>query len=1689
MSGPTLQLNITAPGQKSVQLSVETIERLARALETLPKASQELAKLQKQLAGVQAPTGLKTGAADFKQMVTEIQNLSAQLNTSFASLEETIKKGYTRTAQARAEGEKQSQRAGRSHVKAAQEEAEDIARAQRLLDAQYMKSSQAARASRILYARALFAKDFDDDFVTSQVGPMATSLARGMTFQQTQELKQQARAAREAQQLKVQAQAASLETVAAFERISRAEAKFASQSLRRAAGSEAATQALLYRKGPESTAALAKLRDHYTQLAAGAEAAALQATAAFERLSRAEAKLASQALRKAAGSEAGTQALLYRKGPESRSTLNEMASYYRLREAGFTEDEAWRQRLNSSAQRNANAHTARAEKEAAALLSAQQRLDAAYRVASERQRANQVLLARAMMDQGMSRAQVTRRVGTLAFDAAAAQSFETARQNVDRLTATTPKIQFFRASLSDAHSAARGLASGFGAMYLIWGRVAPLLAGAALSQSFVQSIKVGAGVRQELETIRVLSLESQDAVNALERQLISLGERGPFGPQQVAEAMRILSLAGLSAAQVSAALKPSLDLAITGQTTIEKSAESLVAIGTAYGFQAEQFSGVADIIAKSAAVSMSSVDGMMQSFRQSSAVAQQYKVDLRDAATGLALLANVGIRNTAAGTALRQMYAELSGASGPTRKAMERLKVEVIDLEKGGMRPLLDIVRDLDQALGGLGPKAFVRAIQDISNERGGKALVAVLEAIRAKAKEAGTTAQNELERIRLLIEESAGFNALSAAQLSATPQMQMKAVATGFQTSLFEAFKAIEPTILVVSRRLQDLFKSSEFRSVVTGLASGMANLTALVIEHVDLLQYVVAGYAAWKGAAVGIALVTGVINAGSAALALYRARGLQAAAALTVMEATSKRAAAASLAFLGPIGAIAGAIGLIALTYSATTAQVSASEVDAAQIRQTVVAQSLDDEIERLKKVNEELRKKPDLLLAEQRAAAAVDAQKRRMAVEEQAAPIREKLAQVDRRMYEALQRDPRLAQGAELYVRSMPGAMDMATSGRNPRTPQEYKYIQSEEFKFFRDQLLREQYAQQLQGVMRPFWIAEDRNAAAQRELVRLQQENMAIARPGFRAYGTEEGWDQLGGGFREQLAQSRALQDLQKQHSDRQQTIDRAYQRERELLDQSYRGKLIAEAEFANQSELLAQREYQAKIGNLSRFVSESEALIKRLQSDPKTSSRADPALQQIELDKRRAQEDLAYEREKERIRAASSGNLSSLKLDEDLSKLQRKGDLEVERLGVENRRLAMDPRLAAAEEAAAQRAAEYNDLIAQQANLLQQVQARLNAAYSAQGEDAAGNPVAGFSEDPLVQRLNAQVEFLREQLATAKAAQEVESRRAGAVAFARTDSSMRPQWQKTLDSWKVESTLLKETQDEFMNSWLDRGRNMWMEFFEGGKINLKSFTKLMEQTLGDVIFKRFIAQPMMKLGDFAFDNFLRAPTTTAPGDTTTAMKELGYTAQNLTDVFKNVGSGLYDLLVKAAQALAAMMQTSGSGDGIIRSIGNWLASAVGGAGGSSYVEGGDVYVKASARGNAFTLAGAHAFARGGQFANTVVDTPTFFKFGMGGKDLGVMGERQPEAILPLERDASGMLGVRATGGGQAAPKVTVLIENHSGGPEPTVTESTAPNGDQMIKVMIGAATRDIGTGGPLRQSMQKHMNTSTRLRRY
>lgn len=136
--------------------------------------------------------------------------------------------------------------------------------------------------------------------------------------------------------------------------------------------------------------------------------------------------------------------------------------------------------------------------------------------------------------------------------------------------------------------------------------------------------------------------------------------------------------------------------------------------------------------------------------------------------------------------------------------------------------------------------------------------------------------------------------------------------------------------------------------------------------------------------------------------------------------------------------------------------------------------------------------------------------------------------------------------------------------------------------------------------------------------------------------------------------------------------------------------------------------------------------------------------------------------------------------------------------------------------------------------------------------------------------------------------------------------------------------------------------------------------------------------------------------------------------------------------------------------------------------------------------ASANGNVF--AGGSGLSAS---SNRVVNGYRTFQFANGAAfdHNGSMAERGAEAIMPLQRDSSGRLGVKATGGvGTGAPKVNINVYGGDGNADAEVTQGK--DGELNIDLFLDAAEKRVAQGvatgqGAAYNAIRKRFNVNDR----
>lgn len=517
---------------------------------------------------------------------------------------------------------------------------------------------------------------------------------------------------------------------------------------------------------------------------------------------------------------------------------------------------------------------------------------------------------------------------------------------------STVSIRHHTRAMGDAHAAARGLAGSMGALWLTYGNMLPLAAGAALGASFMAVMKQGMALEDTLQGIAVKGQVTAENMGKLRDTVMELGQ-GIYGPQKVAEALETLILAGLNAEQAVKGVGAALNLAVVGGTSIEKAAYTLVQVGTAMGYTSDSFSTIGNVIAKTAATSMSSVESLSEAFKSASSVGVVYGVTLKDLAVNLATLSNLGIQGSAAGTAVKNFYKELDSGADRVVKTLGKVGVVVErDLKVDGkFKDINTIVQILSDNLDKFGD-AGGQALQKITNERGMRSIAAMLQAYRQEIGETTNAFKNMSEEIA----NSAGMTEIGMAQRATSSKNLVESTINTMKTSFVGAFEAMAPSLNIVANKLKEMFSSNEFKSGLSNAIEGLSSLFAFIANNIPTIINLGIAFLGVKAAMMAMSVATTVV-AGLTAVG----KAIEFATGTTVTFTTVVKALQAS--FL-PLLAVMALVTAAMALYSWTKKEaLDTKVVDQAVNSNKTFIESLNQQAANLEVANKNLRENTEL------------------------------------------------------------------------------------------------------------------------------------------------------------------------------------------------------------------------------------------------------------------------------------------------------------------------------------------------------------------------------------------------------------------------------------------------------------------------------------------------------------------------------------------------------------------------------------------------------------------------------------------------------------------------------------------------------------------------------------------------------
>ncbi len=207
------------------------------------------------------------------------------------------------------------------------------------------------------------------------------------------------------------------------------------------------------------------------------------------------------------------------------------------------------------------------------------------------------------------------------------------------------------------------------------------------------------GFGKEMSRVQALTRIDKNSpqFKALREQALKLGSETQFTAGDAASGQSFLAMAGFTPEAIQAALPGVLNMATAGGMDLGETADIGSNILTQFGLSADQMDRVGDTLTAAFTRTNTDLRALGETMKYAGPVAGKLGISLEQAAAMAGVLANMGIRGSDAGTAMRASLARLVTQPKATADALKELGVAVSDAN-GKMRPMENVLADLYKA-------------------------------------------------------------------------------------------------------------------------------------------------------------------------------------------------------------------------------------------------------------------------------------------------------------------------------------------------------------------------------------------------------------------------------------------------------------------------------------------------------------------------------------------------------------------------------------------------------------------------------------------------------------------------------------------------------------------------------------------------------------------------------------------------------------------------------------------------------------------------------------------------------------------------------------------------------------------------------------------------------------------------------
>ena len=372
-----------------------------------------------------------------------------------------------------------------------------------------------------------------------------------------------------------------------------------------------------------------------------------------------------------------------------------------------------------------------------------------------------------------------------------------------------------------------------------------LMLSGAMAAPLVMAARSFAGFDDSMRLVQAVTQATDADFKALTKTAQRLGRDTSYTAQQAADAMVSLGRMGFSPTEIQASIDAVLNLARSTGTELAEAGDIAANSMRIFGIEASQMSDVADVLTVTANSSAQTLIDLFEALKMGGPQAAAAGESIRETSAAIAVLANMGIKGSLAGTALRKSFSQF--AKVKVQDQLRSVGVETVDAN-GNLRKMAEIMRDIAKAMSTMPTAEKLAFAEDIFDIRGSLAGLTL------------TANTDELDAMLVKLQDVEGVAAKTATAMDAGLGGSFRLWESAVEGSLNAIAEAMNSTLQPLIVKVTDVINAftqwiEANQGLVTAFAVTVAGAAGLAVVLIGI------GVAA-KGAAAGIAVVQTAIK-----------------------------------------------------------------------------------------------------------------------------------------------------------------------------------------------------------------------------------------------------------------------------------------------------------------------------------------------------------------------------------------------------------------------------------------------------------------------------------------------------------------------------------------------------------------------------------------------------------------------------------------------------------------------------------------------------------------------------------------------------------------------------------------------------------------------------------------------------------